>query len=190
MQSTQKQNSVMTTRLDGTRIVWEIREPMIEDKPGALIGSAAFDMSKAHSGLQDRARVHGWVQRISDAAALSRKIVNGKEVNATPENKLAAIRRMIEHYESGSMDWSPRRAQVIGSDETMLARVLQHLLDNQPERLPNAGQGLTVERIRAFTAERSSAERKAILRKYQDVVDLMTESETKDIDTEALLEGL
>lgn len=67
-------------------------------------GELALDMAKLHGDNQRHAAIHGMIQRISDAAAISRDPKTGRP--ATPEEKLEAMRRLVEHYESGAAEWS------------------------------------------------------------------------------------
>lgn len=71
-------------------------------------GTFALDMAKISDTVRDRAAVHGMVQRISDAAALSR---TDKEGNIIPAAELAqakyeAMIALRDHYESGTAEWS------------------------------------------------------------------------------------
>ena len=67
-------------------------------------GEVAFDPAKASAANREYAAFHGWKQRLVDAAALSRDTTNGAV--ASPADKLAAIKELVDHYESGSADWS------------------------------------------------------------------------------------
>lgn len=67
-------------------------------------GDLTFDPAKADAANKAHAEFHGWKQRLSDAAAISRDPETGKP--ASPADKLAAIRALVEHYESGSAEWS------------------------------------------------------------------------------------
>ena len=63
-----------------------------------------FDPAKAHEDCRKRAEVHGWIQRLSDRAAKPRDTKTGRA--ATAGEKFAAIQELVEHYLSGSADWS------------------------------------------------------------------------------------
>lgn len=67
-------------------------------------GVVEFDPSKAHASNRKHAEFHGWKQRLSDAAAMSRDPANGAA--ATPKEKMEAIAELAEHYMSGSEEWS------------------------------------------------------------------------------------
>jgi hypothetical protein len=95
MQPKRKSNSVVTTQhLESGAIRFDVL--------GA--GSVTFDPTKADPSNRTYAETHGWVQRISDAAAISRDPETGKP--ASPADKLAAMQTLVDHYESGSEEWS------------------------------------------------------------------------------------
>ena len=95
---------------------------------------AMRDVSPANATY---AMLHGFKQRVIDAAALSRDPDTGR--SATAEEKFTAMQTLVNHYASGTSDWSVRVAgdgagresgitiravaQVQGTDvETMRAR--------------------------------------------------------------------
>lgn len=110
MQPKRKSNSVVTTqRLESGALQFNVL--------GA--GSLTFDFTQASEANRAHAEVHGWVQRISDAAAMGRDEETGKP--ATPAEKLARMRSRVEHYESGSPDWRIAGAGGGGQSEIVLA---------------------------------------------------------------------
>ncbi len=71
----------------------------------------------------------GWSRKISNEAAMSRDVATG--LPATNEDKLAAMRVMIEHLESGTAEWSPARTSSrVGSAD--LSLLVTALLELQP----------------------------------------------------------
>ncbi len=105
MQSKAKSNSVVTHTLgeDGCTLTFKVL--------GA--GEFTFDVLSAHANMQHRAAVHGFVQRISDAAAKSRDTETGKP--ASPADKLGTMQRVAEHYASGIDQWALVRASGDGA---------------------------------------------------------------------------
>ena len=97
MNTTKRSNSVVTVTVESDTV-------LVFDVLGA--GRLRFDTAKAHSALIQRAAMHGWKQRIADAAAMSRNPENGQP--ASPEDKMEAMAALIAHYESGSPEWSRR----------------------------------------------------------------------------------
>lgn len=178
MQTKPKSNSTITHKVDGNVITFQARGKSAEpDKPGPVIGETSLDLTKVHDGLHRRAEIHGWIQRISDAAAISRNPETG--LPATAGDKLSAMDRLVQHYMSGTGDWSPVRSRAIGSDETLLSRVLTEVY---PDKTP--------ERIREYVTGLRSAERSAILTKFKDIADRIRAENSADVDAEALLKDL
>lgn len=65
-----------------------------------------FDADRVHSGLHERAEMHGWEQRLRDNAALSRKQKDGSVVTITEAMRRAAVKELVDHYHGGSADWA------------------------------------------------------------------------------------
>jgi hypothetical protein len=84
-----------------------------------------FDMDKAHAALRIRAEVHGWKQRLSDKAAMSRDTKTGAA--ASPAEKAAAIRALAEYYMSGASEWNMRGAA--GGRKSESAWIIEALID-------------------------------------------------------------
>lgn len=94
MQTKAKVNSIIThERLESGAIRFSVK--------GA--GFVDFNLSKVSPENRDYAAIHGFIQRISDGAAMSRDPRDGSA--ASPADKLAAMERIVEHYESGSAEW-------------------------------------------------------------------------------------
>lgn len=103
--------------------------------------SVTFNPDKVDATLRVKAELHGWKQRIGDKAAMSRNTDNGK--SATPEQKFAAVKALVDHYESGTADWNLPRAGGGGGK-----RELDYVL----EALANI-QGVEVDAMRERVAE-------------------------------------
>lgn len=99
-----------------------------------------LDTRLLHKDILTRAVMHGLKQRVSDAAAIPCDEETGKP--ATPVEKAAAMKAIVDHYNSGAAEWSIGRtasgereeggitlravADVQGVDiETMRARVTE-----------------------------------------------------------------
>ena len=99
MQTKAKSNSVIThERLDNGNLVFHVL--------GA--GDVIFDPKLASDANNRQARDHGWVQRISDKAALGFMKEEGRF--ATAEEKRDAMQGLVDHLHSGSADWNMRVA--------------------------------------------------------------------------------
>ena len=75
-------------------------------------GEFTFDPAKASEAVRARATLHGFIQRISDGAAMSRDSTTG--LPATPGAKMARMKAIADHYESGTADWALRVAATGG----------------------------------------------------------------------------
>jgi hypothetical protein len=112
-----KSNSVISTEQRGTSLVFKVRDA----------GEIELDLQLVSQANRERATLHGFVQRVSDAAAIPRNTETG--ASATPADKLAAMQRLVDHFNSGSEEWSPTRQAGVGSDGLLL----QSLMRLKPE---------------------------------------------------------
>lgn len=144
-------------------------------------GDLTFNFRKVHTDLRLTAEGHGWIQRISDAAAISRDAETGTA--ATPAEKLAAMERLVEHYESGTAEWS--RVAEAGPRGGILFKALCRMF---------AGQK-SAEEVRTWLDARTKVEQ-AALRASEKVRKIIAEIEAEavtaapKVDTEALLANL
>ena len=97
-----KSNSVITTTLVETPEQGHVLVFSVKDAGEARL--VLRDVSKSNL---DRAVLHGLTQKVSDAAAIPRDTKTGK--SAQPLDKLAAIRKVVEHFASGSENWNLAR---------------------------------------------------------------------------------
>ncbi len=65
-----------------------------------------FDANKCSEANNDYAVMHGYMARIGDAAALSRKQADGTVITITEEMRRAEVLALVNHYESGSAEWN------------------------------------------------------------------------------------
>lgn len=116
MQTKPKSNSVITHSINAEEqiVTFLVRgcEPL------------TFDIKRVSDAVGERAMIHGFIQRISDAAAISRNPETGQP--ATPEDKREAMARLVEWYESGTEEWSRRREAGAGPDTGI---TLQAMID-------------------------------------------------------------
>lgn len=132
-------------------------------------------LHRLHADNISYAALYGIGVRITRAAALP--------AGSTWSDKRAAMQELVEHLESGSPEWSAARQSGtrIGSDEVLLARVLQELYANKsPERIREYVHGLTKQ------------QRLAVMQTEQvrEIADRMRAEETKEINGEDLLAAL
>lgn len=98
MQTKPKSNSVITSSVAGQLIVFNVKG----------VGAIEFDTAKVHADVFTRAAMHGFIQRVSDAAAISRNPDTG--LPASPKDKYEAMKAIVDHYMTGTEEWSRRRA--------------------------------------------------------------------------------
>ena len=96
--ATRKDNQVVTCTTVGETLAIHVKG----------IGDVEFDAGQAHASNRAYAMMHGFKQRIVDAAALSRDPDTGQP--ATPLQKFEAIQAMVQHYHTGTADWGTRTA--------------------------------------------------------------------------------
>lgn len=147
------------------------------------VGTLIVYPDKMSAECRAYAMGHGIDQRVCDAAALSRDTSTGK--SATPQEKFEAMRRIVDHLNSGSTDWAIRVAASAGPDAglTLLAmmRALGKTLDE-------------VEAVIAATMAKREVDRAAALKLWanskqvaQAILDIKRERADAGADAEDLL---
>ena len=175
MQTKPKSNSVIThalqQRADGTALLTFI----VKD-----VGNVVLDTAKCHAAVRAKAETHGWFQRINDAAAISRNTETGKP--ASPKDKFDALRALVEHYHSGTSDWSRKSERLPGRDSSAL--LIEAMCEVYPEK-----DRATVEK---FVEGKSAKERVALLNhgEIKKAADAIRAKAVETIDAEGLLKGL
>ena len=141
-------------------------------------GEVTLHLERVAQANLDRATFHGFKQRIADAAALSRDEATGKP--ASPDEKLAAMKELVEWYESGSAEWSRRRAPG-QSDIGLLWRAVCELKPGKdPAAIRESLAALKADEIRALLVNP----------KVKAIVDRIRSEATQGVDTEGLLEAI
>ena len=123
MQTKPKANSVITHAVDNGVIHFNVRDA----------GSVALDIGSLSDAVRHRAMVHGMIQRISDAAAIARNPLTG--LAASPQDKLAAMSRLVDHYMTGTDEW--RMTGAGGGRRTNVDLLLAALTEYKPEKSPD-----------------------------------------------------
>lgn len=115
-QGAQQRSITMKRTIDGTKIVFTF--------DGGL-APITFDTSAPAAHIQERARMHGWSQKLGDTAAIPRKDPKtGVVITVTEEMRHEAISAAVRHFESGG-DWAAARA----APESPAIRALATALD-------------------------------------------------------------
>lgn len=149
----------------------------------AGVGQFVFDPDKVSAENRARAMMHGFEQRIRDAAALSVDRETGK--SATAQAKHDAALRIAEHLMSGSTEWAIRVAASAGPDAGLtplaMMRALGKTLDD-------------VEAVIAATMAKREIDRAAALKLWanskqvaQAILDIKRERADAGADAEDLL---
>lgn len=126
MQVKPKSNSVITSAWDATSnvITFTVRKAGANGQSDAAL---ALDLNKVSEKNRARAMAHGFIQRVSDRAALSRNTTNGQ--SATPAEKLAAMKGLVDFLASGTDEWAPERVGGVkgptGLDPLLIAAVAE-----------------------------------------------------------------
>lgn len=149
----------------------------------AGVGQFTFDPDKVSAENRARAMMHGFEQRIRDAAALSVDRETGK--SATPQAKHDAALRIAEHLMSGSTDWAIRVAASSGPDAGLTLQAMMRALGKSLEE---------VEAILTATMTKREIDRAAALKLWagskqvaQAILDIKRERADAGADAEDLL---
>jgi len=172
-----KKARVITTRIDGNLVTFEVRDA----------GNVTLDLSKLADEVKDRAMIHGMVQRVSDAAAMSRNDETGKP--ASPVDKLTAMARLVDHYNSGTHLWTMNREGGGGGNEGgLLGQVLMRAYGPKSGETSDAHR----ERILAYVKKRTPKERAALLAepRLAQIAVQIREEQGKGVDTSGMLDEL
>lgn len=137
------------------------------------VGELKLNMENLSAEVKHHAAIHGMIQRISDAAAISRNPETGKP--ATPAEKFDRMQDLIAHYMSGTSKWS-RVGQGSGNRGGYLFRALCILYPSRDQT-----------ELRAWLDGKSKSEQSALRNspKVRAIIDTFVED--SDIDTDAML---
>jgi len=146
----------------------------------AGVGQFTFDPDRVSAENRARAMMHGFEQRIRDAAALSVDRDTGK--SATPQAKHDAARKIAEHLMSGATEWNMRPTASSGVDAglTLMAmmRVYGKTLDEAEAIVATTCTKREIDRAAALKLWASSDKiAKAILDIKRERLDAATGSD-------------
>ena len=167
-----KSNSIVTTELADNIIIFNVQ--------GA--GSLNLDMAVVDKEILKRAAIHGLVQRISDAAAMSRDTDTGQP--ATPADKFERMKELVDYYNSGAAEWRRVKASGAGAGNTGGGLLLKCLVIMKPEK--------TKEEIAEWLKKLTKKEKFALLgsKQVKAVADTIRGKQAENVDSEELLNGL
>jgi hypothetical protein len=95
-------------------------------------GTLTLEMGKLSAAVLARAALHGMKQRVSDAAAIPCDRETGRP--ATPEEKFAAMKELVDHYMTGTGEWNRARAAGSGGGRDTSGITLQAMRRVWPDR--------------------------------------------------------
>lgn len=177
-----ERKAVIQTTLSGDKsvITFKVRDA----------GELVLDLTKVSEAVRARALIHGLVQRVSDKAAIPCDTTTG--LPATPAQKLESMRGLVEHFMSGTEEWSPARAEGAtrkpkdGLDPIIIAAVCEVTGKDEAAIRATIAKGAEAKSLKpvAFLAALAGAA------KVRAVVERMRAEQAPEIDGDALLEGL
>lgn len=145
-------NSIISTTIDNDTITFAVQG----------VGNLTINMKQVSTQNATRAMHHGIIQRVSDAAALSRNTDTGQP--ASPADKFDAMKRIVDHLNSGSPDWSLRVASgesgsaVAGITLKAVASVQGVSVDEMRQRIERLAEkrGITTRALLATLAKQEA----------------------------------
>lgn len=165
-----KSNSVISTEIAEQKVLFTV----------AGVATLELELEKLSEEVFKRAAIHGLIQRVCDAAAISRNTETGQ--SATPTDKYEAMKELVDFYNSGTTEWR-RTSSGAGSGENggLLRKCLVKLY---PEK--------TEERIAEFLKGLTRKEKLALLNTeaVKKIADEFRVKSTNSADAEKLLSGL
>lgn len=177
MEKKPKANSVISTELvdtpeHGPVIIFKVKDA----------GEARLVVGLLSETVRKRATYHGLIQKVSDAAAIPRDTATGK--SATPQDKLSAMQRVVEHFASGTEEWNAKReggGGGLGAETQLLVRALGSLYPKK-----------SAEELLKWVRARSAAERSSLMAQenIKVIVDKLRSEASSGVDAGALLAGL
>lgn len=143
----------------------------------AGVGELHLELSRVSAENKEYATLHGFIQRITDAAALSRDGATGK--SASPQEKFDAMKVLVEHYNSGATGWNLSGGERGPSEEVKL------LVEALSEVYPTKGK----DELTAWVRKRSKAEVIALSEQenLKTIITRLRGERAKGVDAAALL---
>ena len=137
-----------------------------------------LDLARLSPHNREYAVLHGMKARIVDSAALPFNKLENRYPTAL--EKADAMRRLVDHYNSGSDSWTLHTA----ARDDGGGLLFRALMAERPER--------DAEKLRAKLKEMSAAQKRAMLDsdRLLDIVRKLRAEMVKEIDQDKLFEGL
>lgn len=134
-----------------------------------------LDRAKMADDIRHMAMMHGFKQKLVDAAAISRNPDTGR--SATVDDKYAAVREVYDRLLSG--EWNKTREAGAGGSGGLLFRAL---CITYPAKTPDA--------IREYLAKRTAEEKTALRKKFAELIATLKAPADGGTDVDAMLDEL
>ena len=108
------EKAVVGTATDGRKLLVGVR--------GFPVMEVDLDDPRLSREVREAAEINGFRQRLMDAAALKRDTTTGLSI--TPQEKDAAIRRLYDHYMSGTTEWELQRGAQAPRMDPLVVRAI------------------------------------------------------------------
>lgn len=140
------------------------------------VGDLVLNLDQVSPQNRDYAAVHGFGQRIPDAAAIARDTETGK--SATPQEKYDAMAKLVAHYNSGTSEWSRVREAGEGNSGGLLLAALVKMSPTKSK-----------DEIRTWMKSQTRTQLDAMrdTDRVKKVIDSIRPAPSISIDTDALL---
>lgn len=163
-----RSNSIITHTLLGNTLTFHVKD----------VGEIKMNVSELHPDITFRAMVHGLVQKVGDAAALSRDTQTGKA--ATPEEKFNAMKNVVDNIIEGQ--WNAKRVggSRTSTDTELLIRAIVEYKGLDAEAVTERVKGLGLKDRKALMAAPG----------IREIIARLRGEEAQDVDTEELLAGI
>lgn len=143
------------------------------------VGVIRMDITAIHGEIMKKAAIHGMIQRISDAAAISRDPRTGEA--ATRQDKYDAMQRLVNHYESGTSEWSRRPVAGEGKSGGLLFKALC-IMSAETKTADDIREWMSAKTKAQLTALRNSPKVAAIISELRPA--------SIEVDADALMDEL
>lgn len=119
------------------------------------LATMTFNPALVAQANRSHAELHGWEQRLRDSMAIEKDNYPDKKVPLA--DRKAALRRLLDHYQSGATEWNmPQAARNTAPDAAMVAlaisRVYGKTLDEAAAMIVALAQKRSIEHEAAVAA--------------------------------------
>ena len=166
----QRANATITTGFENGVLKWLVKDA----------GELSLDLGAVSEQVRLRAAIKGLTNRVIDAAALGFNEELGRY--ATPEEKFAAMKRLVDWYGTGTEEWNLRTGGQ--AKESAGGLLVQVLCEVWPEKEPG--------KIKEWVKGLGQAKREALLQeeKYRTVAERIRAELATKVDTGGLEDEL